>query len=120
MEEQGRARREALKHGLCIRFVVYCCRSCPGWSVVIPHTAAAAAAAAAAQIDCETICVDLGDPLTTKKALEAYTAKRRIDLLVNNAAISRSVGRQRDCHFAGTPTTSLLRRLLKGDGGAAE
>ena len=28
--------------------------------------------------------------------------------------------RRRDCHSAGTPSPSLLKRLLKGEGGAAE
>ena len=28
--------------------------------------------------------------------------------------------RRRDCHFAGTPSSSLLKRLLTGEGGAAE
>ena len=28
--------------------------------------------------------------------------------------------RQRDCHFAGTPSSSLLKRPPKGEGGAAE
>ena len=28
--------------------------------------------------------------------------------------------RRRDCHCAGIPSSSLLKRLLKGEGGAAE
>ena len=28
--------------------------------------------------------------------------------------------RQRDCHFTGIPSPSILKNLLKGEGGAAE
>ena len=28
--------------------------------------------------------------------------------------------RRRDCHFTDTPSSSILKRLLKGEGGAAE
>ena len=31
-----------------------------------------------------------------------------------------AIARQRDCHFAGTPSSCLLKRLLEGEGGAAE
>ena len=30
------------------------------------------------------------------------------------------ISRRRDCHFAGTTPSSLLKRQLKGEGGAAE
>ena len=30
------------------------------------------------------------------------------------------LSRRRDCHFTDTPSPSLLKRLVKGEGGAAE
>lgn len=43
-----------------------------------------------AEIGCETLCVDLEDALATKAALEALVAEKPVELLVNNAAISRN------------------------------
>ena len=34
--------------------------------------------------------------------------------------INGFISRRRDCHLAGTPFLSLLKRLRKGEGGAAE
>ena len=31
-----------------------------------------------------------------------------------------AISRRRDCHFTDTPSSSTLKRLLKGEGGAAE
>ena len=35
-------------------------------------------------------------------------------------SIIGSSSRRRDCHFTDTPSPSILKRLLKGQGGAAE
>ena len=37
----------------------------------------------------------------------------------SNDRLSSRPGRRRGCHFAGTPSSSLLKRLLKEEGGAA-
>ena len=43
----------------------------------------------------------------------------RIECGVQPAPPSQQPGRRRDCHSADTPSPSLLKRLLKGEGGAA-
>ena len=40
--------------------------------------------------------------------------------LMKNSVLGGCPCRRRDCHFANTPSQSLLKRLLKGEGGAAE
>ena len=40
--------------------------------------------------------------------------------LSHGAGTCKAISRRRDCHFADTPSPYLLKRLLKGEGGAAK
>ena len=72
--------------------------------------------------DCTTphSCIIIMSANTPPRVAYSCMSIRRGSLKHHECLHGGVDSRRRDCHFAGAPSWSLLKRLLKGEGGAAE